>query len=222
MKTNIFLLGDSVLNNSQYVPYGNSVCSFLNTIINTNNLCQLYCFAENNATIYNVYNQFSNINISFNKETTILYISVGGNDILNFYDIKKNNLNEIEIIFEVYKKLIESIKSRFPFIKIGLLNIYYPLSKQYQTYLKAIKKWNDLLYSHYGLSTIKYLNTRTNSNIIVFNNNNININNNIYVLNIDEIMNSSSDFTHNIEPSIKGGEKIANFLFNHYNSSIIK
>jgi hypothetical protein len=216
MKSNIFLLGDSVLNNSQYVPYGNSVCSYLHKVIynnnnnnNNNNLCQHYCFAENNATIYNVYNQFSNINISFNNEATIFYISVGGNDILKFYDIKKNNLGEIEIIFEVYKKLIESIKSRFPFIKLGLLNIYFPLSNKYQIYWRAIKKWNDLLYSHYGLPAPNYFNTQTQTQTQT--------NSNIYLLNINEIMNSSLDFTNNIEPSITGGEKIAKLLFNNYN-----
>jgi hypothetical protein len=199
MKTNIFLLGDSVLNNSNYVPYGSSVCNYLHNNNNNNNSFNHYCLAENNSTINNVYNQFSRVDISFNKETTIFYISVGGNDIINFYDIKKNNLNEIEIIFGVYKKLIESIKTRFPFIKIGLLNIYYPLSNQYQLYWGAIKKWNELLNNQYGYLVSNHIN---------------NNNNNIEIIDITKIMNSLADFTHNIEPSIIGGEKIAKLLLN--------
>ena len=190
--TTIFLLGDSILYNNPYVPPNKSVSDILKYKMNNynkHNTIKLYCLAEDNATIYDIYNQLSQIDISFNTETTIFYISVGGNDILKFYDIKNKNLNNIDVIFNVYTNLIKTIQTKFPFIQVRLLNIYYPLSEQYiNNYWDAIKKWNTLIYNHYGYKKI----------------------NQIKVLDISNIITSPSDFTQNIELSITGGEKIVN------------
>jgi|688.fasta_scaffold831030_1 hypothetical protein len=194
--TTIFLLGDSILYNNPYVPPDKSVSDILKYKVknyNKHNTIKLYCLAEDNATIYDIYNQISKIDISFNTETTVFYISVGGNDILKFYDVKNKNLNNIDAIFKVYTNLIKTIQTKFPFIQLRLLNIYYPLSEQYTKYWDAIKKWNTLIYNHY--ENIKR--------------------NQIRVLDISNIITVPSDFTQNIELSITGGEKLANRMLMH-------
>jgi hypothetical protein len=76
----VILMGDSVLNNSNYVPLDKSVINILKT--KTNNILNV---AKDGATINDLYEQLDKIPMDFNRADTYVFISVGGNDILNEY-----------------------------------------------------------------------------------------------------------------------------------------
>ena len=81
---NIVLIGDSVLNNSNYVPQGASVIDILKT-----KTSKVFNFSKDGATINDLYSQLDKIPQELNKSETYVFISGGGNDILN-----KSFLNE--------------------------------------------------------------------------------------------------------------------------------
>ena len=69
---NIILMGDSVLNNSNYVPEGKSVYDNLKTKLN--NVLNL---AKDGATINDLYLQLDKIPIELNSPETFIFISAG-------------------------------------------------------------------------------------------------------------------------------------------------
>ena len=75
---NIILMGDSVLNNSNYVPEGKSVYDNLKTKLNN-----VLNVAKDGATINDLYLQLEKIPIELNSSETFIFISAGGNNILN-------------------------------------------------------------------------------------------------------------------------------------------
>jgi hypothetical protein len=89
-----------------------------------------------------------------------------------------------------YKKLVKSIQTRMDLSKIVLLDIYYPTSNQYAQYKPLLVKWNDLIANY----------ARENS---------------LGLLQISQSVTSSEDFTLGIEPSEKGGEKIAQGILDY-------
>jgi len=66
----IILLGDSILNNSNYVSEGKSVYDILKT--KTNNV---YNFSKDGATINDLYSQLDKVPLDFNKSETYVFIS---------------------------------------------------------------------------------------------------------------------------------------------------
>ena len=85
----VILMGDSVLNNSNYVSFGKSVVDILKT--KTSNILNV---SKDGGTINDLYSQLDKIPIDLNSEETYIFISVGGNDILN----KRSNLTSAEVI----------------------------------------------------------------------------------------------------------------------------
>ena len=73
--------------------------------------------------------------------------------------------------------------------KIVLIDIYYPTSNQFTQFHPIVKEWNKLIE--------KYANK-----------------NSFGLLQISKSVTSSDDFTLSIEPSEKGGEKIAHSILN--------
>jgi len=100
-------------------------------------------------------------------------------------DIMKLQQQNLDTTFEKYKTLIGAITSKLPNVKLVLLNIYYPTNTS--KYDLLIDKWN------------------TNIDIEYESNDK-----NIYILNLSNLLKEPSDFVFDIEPSIAGGEKIAN------------
>jgi hypothetical protein len=139
-KYNIILLGDSILNNSRYVKPGNSIEDILNKQIDSSKM-SLLSLAKDGATITDVYCQIDKIPLYLNSSKTYIYLSAGGNDILNsvFNQININNL------FEKYKILIDSITNRLPNTNIILLTLYYPQDPNYKKYKNIISIWNSYI-----------------------------------------------------------------------------
>lgn len=131
-KKTIILLGDSVFNNNSYVEKGKAVNELLQKNVDENTT--IICLARNDSTINNVYQQLENVNIDLHDKLITVFLSVGGNDIMN---LQKKNLDDT---FEKYKTLIGAITNKLPNVKLVLLNIYYPaITSKYDS---LIDKWN--------------------------------------------------------------------------------
>ena len=190
-KNNIVLLGDSILKNNSYVKNGQSIEDILREKKGDN----LYCLALNNSTIVDVYSQIDNIPLELNNENTIIFLSSGGNDILSQYvDKRDSDVSDsqvLNVIFIAYKKMVKSLQTKMNQSKIVLIDIYYPTSNQFSQYKPIIQEWNNMLEKcarekSFGL------------------------------IQISKNVTESDDFTLSIEPSEKGGEKIARSILNYY------
>jgi len=179
------LLGDSIIKNNSFVKNGKGIDDILNEKTNGNS----YCYAKNDSKIVDIYSQLDSIPSDLNNKNTIVFLSVGGNDILNNYvnnDVDTKNTKVLELIFNSYKKLFESIQTKMDQTKMVLIDIYYPTSIKFSQYRPILEEWNKLI-SDFASSS----------------------NSNLQVLKISNILTESTDFTLNIEPSETGGEKIA-------------
>ena len=175
---NIILLGDSILKNNSYVVEGQSVQDILASKTDAN----VYCFAVNDSTIKDAYSQINLLPQHLNEPSTILFLSIGGNDIL-----KRSAEGSLSSIFIEYIELIELIKERMNMAKIVMINLYYPTDERYEKYYPLIKKWNEMVDAY---SQDEH----------------------IYLLNSSTILIEALDFTSEIEPSAIGGEKLANAI----------
>ena len=173
-----------IIKNNSYVKNDKAIDDILNEKTNGNT----YCYAKDETTITDVYSQLDSIPSNLNKNTTTIFLSVGGNDILNNYADKEVSVKDTKIlnpIFSAYKKLVKSIQTKMNDSKIVLLDIYYPTNIKVAQYKPIIEEWNKLISDFASM-------------------------NNLQIINISEILTDSSDFTLNIEPSDTGGEKIVN------------
>ena len=186
----IVLLGDSILKNNSYVKNGLSIEDILRDKKGDN----LHCLALNHSTVVDVYSQIDNIPLELNNENTIIFLSSGGNDILSQYvdkrdsDVSDSHL--LNVIFIAYKKMVTSLQTKMNQSKIVLIDIYYPTSNQFSQYKPIIKEWNNMLEKY----------SREKS---------------FGLIQISKSVTASDDFTLSIEPSEKGGEKIARSILNY-------
>lgn len=136
---NIILLGDSILDNKNYVPIGKSVFDYLQKMLDSKPETEIIMYAKDNSTIDNVYFQLSNIPITYNNTDTMIVLSVGGNNFLNgttFNQAKKD-----------YLLLIQLIRDKFGDCKLFLVNLYTPFDSLFQkVYGKTILDWNKFLW----------------------------------------------------------------------------
>lgn len=181
----IVLMGDSILKNNSYADKG------IDDILIERNNGETYSYAVDNSTINDMYTQLAAIPIELNKENTYIFLSAGGNDIIQKYvEHTNNNLNDkqyLTTIFAAYKKLVRSIQTKMNRSKVILLDIYLPQSIKYRQYHDLIKEWNSKIDEF-----IKDPNNK------VFD-----------VVRVSNVLTSADDFTLGIEPSSKGGQKIA-------------
>jgi len=200
---NIFLLGDSVLNNKQYVPNDKSVGAFLKK-----NYPETKLLAKDDAKIKEVYDQLKDMN---KKDNQFIFLSVGGNDIMKLIDrhgapAKNENIMEklrdkVDGIFSEYVKLVDTIQEKIQGAKIGLFNIYYPIdySFDFNTDPKIIE------------NLITYWNDKLSKKFISFNEDKRMLNNPL-LIRIDELLTEPGDFIKQIEPSVSGGRKLATLM----------
>ena len=133
----VVLLGDSVLNNANYVQTGDSVYDKLKQkLSNVENL------AKDGATITDLYKQLDGLSIDLNKQSTYLFVSAGGNDILNKNIKDKNGINNL---FKSYLDFIKALKVKMNNVSINVLNLYVPTNPRYNNYRPSIEQWNKLI-----------------------------------------------------------------------------
>ena len=180
---NIILIGDSVLNNSNYVSSGTSVADILQTKTD-----KVFNFAKDGATISDCYGQLDKIPTQLNKTNTYVFISAGGNDILN----KRGQLTNTNIIalFKSYMSFIDALRAKLSSVKINILNLYIPANPRYQSYKASIEQWNQLIKEY--SSKIGKIYT---------------------VINLDTLLTGPQDFVYDIEPSEEASQKIANIIY---------
>jgi hypothetical protein len=190
IKQSFILLGDSILKNDAYVSDGKSVELLLKERTNEKSIC----LARDNSKIVDVYSQVENIPNELNTNYTTIFLSAGGNDILNHYVEQENTPKDSSIlktIFSAYKKLIKSIRNKLPNANIVLLDIYYPDNIKYKQYHTIINEWNNMIYNY------------SNKN-------------NCSVLKISGILTHSDDFSLGIEPSSVGSKKLVETILLNY------
>jgi len=174
------LMGDSVLNNKIYVQKGKSIKDLIQNATSGNVLL----LAKNNATIQEVYSQINKLTDTSNTNNTTIFLSVGGNDILN--DSEQGTL-DLDSLFDDYKKLVNTIKNIAPNPKLLLFDIYYPKDKNYEKYYSFIQQWNNMLYDFV-------------------------LQNNYNMFKISNVLTQPDDFKKGIEVSTTGSQKLVNAL----------
>jgi len=97
----------------------------------------------------------------------------------------------INTMYLAYKKLVESIKMKYPDAKIVLFDIYYPNNLKYKQFHKYIQEWNKKIYDY----------TREK---------------NYELFKISSILTKPEDFTFDIEPSSIGSRKVVNAILSIY------
>lgn len=180
---NVILIGDSVLNNSNYVPSNKSVFDILKTKVSN-----VLNFSKDGATITDLYAQLDKIPTDMNKSETYIFISAGGNDILN----KRTELNSVDIkhLFDTYMDFLRALRVKLGSAKINILNLYLPANPRYQSYKTSIEQWNQLI------------NTYSSKIGEMYN-----------VIDLHSLLTNSNDFVYDIEPSETASEKIANIIY---------
>jgi len=178
---NIVLLGDSILNNSDYTFPKDSVPSLISQQLEKSPEKTLYNLAKDGATINDCVNQLKSFPHELNNSETSVFISAGGNDILNG---RRTEIEQIDKLFTKYMDFIQSVKKRLDKTNIILLKLYYPVKPLYKIYYPAVTQWNQLLVK--------------NSSTVGYN-----------LLETDKLIILEEDIVYDIEPSAKGGKKIA-------------
>ena len=184
---NIILLGDSILNNSIYTLPKESVPSFISTQLEKTPEKTLYNLAKDGATISDCASQLLHIPPNLNQSLTRVFISAGGNDIL-----KRRELHSdfIAPLFSKYMDFVKSVKDKLSNCDLVLLKLYYPFNPTYIQYKPVITQWNKLLDEH--RLSIGY-----------------------QLLETDKLIVSEDDIVYDVEPSAKGGLKIASAIVDY-------
>ena len=148
----------------------------------------MFDFAKDGATINDCYSQLDKIPLELNKTETNIFISAGGNDILN----KRGQLTSPEVrqLFNNYMEFIKAVRTKFGSAKINVLNLYLPANPRYQSYKTSIDQWNQLI-KEYSSKIGEMYN----------------------VIDLATLLTSPEDFIYDIEPSEPASQKIANAIY---------
>ena len=123
-----------------------------------------------------------------NNTNTYIFISAGGNDILN----KRTELSTTEIrrLFDSYMEFLKALRTKLGSAKINILNLYLPSNPRYQSYKTSIDQWNQLI-------------NQSSSKIGEMYN----------VIDLHGLLTSPDDFVYDIEPSESASDKIAYLIY---------
>jgi lysophospholipase L1-like esterase len=179
----VILIGDSILNNSNYVPAGKSVYDSLKKKIS-----KVINVSKDGATINDLYGQLDKIPVDLNNSNTYIFISAGGNDILN----KRTELSATDIrrLFDSYMEFLKALRTKLGSAKINILNLYLPSNPRYQSYKTSVEQWNQLI-------------NQSSSKVGEMYN----------VIDLYGLLTSPDDFVYDIEPSESASDKIAYLIY---------
>lgn len=172
----IALLGDSIFRNDAYVSPGQSVCDRLRE--------KVHCLAKDHATIADVYSQIEQLT----AVPSVLFLSVGGNDILMHYVYTNNEVGDLSFVaesFEKYRELTLQIDRATN--QLVLVDLYFPTGDAYSSYEPIIREWNRRVYEWAEKKKWK-------------------------VLKVSRLLTEPDDFAYGIEPSSKGAQKLADAI----------
>lgn len=158
----IVLLGDSILNNSNYVDDDETVSALIKKTCSSNSEgISVILKAQDNAKIYDVYAQVDSLIGHDDIEPTYVFLSVGGNNMLDSQFVSLDNLKE------QYIKLVTYIHSKLPKSEIYLLGLYYPFDTRFHRYNSNIESWNNFI-KETGYKNIMLDGLLTNKSDIIF------------------------------------------------------
>ncbi len=192
----VMLMGDSILNNSNYVSKNGTVEKKLKK-----RSYKVFNYAEDNAIISDIDGQLEKIHELSNKHKRrlnkqgILVLSIGGNDLLEKYEINNNSDNSIRRgniteIWDDYKSIVTGLEEdlhemKYTNLKIALVGLYLPVDNKYRKYEKIVRKWN---------KKVLQFSEKDNNRLFI---------------DLYEPFNQDEYFVDKIEPSEKGSEIIA-------------
>lgn len=156
----IVLFGDSILNNSNYVDSDETVSALIKKTCLSDSK-SIILKAQDNAKIYDVYAQVDSLIGDNNIEPTYVFLSVGGNNMLDSKFVSLDNLKE------QYIKLVSYIHSKLPKSEIYLLGLYYPFDTRFHRYNSNIESWNNFI-KETGYKNIMLDGLLTNKSDIIF------------------------------------------------------
>jgi molybdopterin converting factor small subunit len=180
----LILMGDSILNNANYVPEGTSVYAFLKQKVSN-----VINVAKDGATINDLYAQLDKIPIELNNSQTYIFISAGGNNILSNSTTKLNK-DQIIQLFNTYIDFLKALRAKLSNVKINILNLYLPTNPRYQSYKSSVDQWNQLLKEYSNKIGETY-----------------------NILDLHTLLTSPEDFIYDIEPSKTASDKIAYLIY---------
>jgi len=129
--TTIVVLGDSILNNSNYVPYEDTVKHHLSLQPGIN----LIFRAKDNSHIADLEAQAAD-----SPEGAIMIISSGGNDLIDQPNFP--NLPALHQSFDTYTHILNRILTTYKPKKLYMINLYLPPSMSMKALHPYIKMWN--------------------------------------------------------------------------------
>jgi len=197
----ICLLGDSVFSNEKYVKHNENILYILTHTIP--NQYKIINYAKDYSRLNNLDTQIHKLNSFFQDyKYTIpkiyIFISIGGNDILNI-----NKTNSAYYNFHLLNNLFYSFLNKIYYIfyllhshniynyKIFVCNIYFindtNFINKFYYYFYFVKYWNYLIHKH---TYIGY-----------------------DILDLHTHIQNSSDLVYDIEPSKIGGNKIVLLMY---------
>lgn len=187
----LIFLGDSLFRNETYVPVNMSVKSKL---VNEFGKSNVRVIARDGATISRMRYQINELSedsgltssAELNNKNTYIFLSFGGNDIVDIY-IRKTNNETINYLFSRYTRNIAYIKSLYPNANIYLTTVYIPTKPKYKQFKGVISEWNNLIISYAERNNLK-------------------------ILPVDKYVTNPEDFLYGIEPSASGSKKIVNCI----------
>jgi hypothetical protein len=187
----IVLLGDSIFDNKTYVgSNGKDVVTHLRESLPSGSNASLK--AVDGSLIENVAGQLSDLP----SDTTHLIVSVGGNNALMNSDVLQMRagssaevLSELakrrEIFESQYEKMLHKLlEKNFP---AAVCTIYFP-------------NFSELIFQRVAVTALSVFNDAIIRQAIV---------NNLPIIDLRLVCNESADYANEIEPSDKGGRKIA-------------
>ena len=132
----VILMGDSIYENSKYVPLNDSVYNQLKEKHKNTHIV-----AKDSSEVRDLNSQFIEAEKYIKGDKPYLFISIGGNDILKKHNIMKNNMKKhLNDLFNSYKNILSNNKNKY---NIVLTTIYKPYLKKYRKYDKNIEYWNN-------------------------------------------------------------------------------
>ena len=197
----VALLGDSIIDNKVYVGENElSVTEHLQKINDEDYYFEMIA-VDGDTTKEVIDNQLEKIRAN----TSHIVLSIGGNDLLQKLDIMFNETSGMIESLEIASQTIEEIKSRYEEILIHLKNLNQPVllctiyegDLQSDQYLAEVEEAGKVLLGMMN-DTIHFLGKKHS----------------IEVLELRNIFTEVSDYANPIEPSHKGGEKLAKEIIN--------
>ena len=114
---------------------------------------------------------------------------------LNAMNVHALSDEKIDKFASQYERLVKHVCSTFPGSRIYLLNVYQPTEERYQKISKYIDRWNYSVESLVENGDMKR----------------------VTIVDVVSIVSDEEDFISEVEPSIKGGKKIAKAIVEKIN-----